>query len=208
MRIHALALVAALLTGSADAATAPKTFALPLTGDLSQTTSGAYDLDPTHTSVTWQVSHLGLSLYTARFDKAAGVLNFNSAKPELSSLDVTIDANSLSTGATAFDEQLKGAEYLGAIAHPQMRFRSTKIVRTGPRSGTMTGNFDFRGITKPVTLEVVWNGVADHPMLKRKWMGFTATGTLKRSEFGFGYGIPMVSDEVRFTIQTEVIHQP
>lgn len=172
--------------------------------------SGKYEVDPAHTSVTWRVKHLGLSNYTARFAKIASTVTLDAAKPANSSVEVTIDANSVRTDfpfpeKVDFDKEIGGDEkFLFGSKYPEIKFVSTKIVETGPKSARITGNLTLRGVTKPVTLAAVLNGTTKaNPMMGSERIGLSATTTIKRSEWGMTFGTQFVSDDVELAIEAE-----
>lgn len=179
--------------------------------------AGEYRLDRSHATVTFRVNHLGFSTYAAGFDEVEATLNLDPANPAASSLTATIRPASLDlpTPPEGFLEEMLGETWFDAGAHPEMRFQSTSIVRTGPDTADVTGDFTLRGITKPVTLAVTfnggWEGIPPDPFARA---GFSATGALKRSDFGMTFGIPEpgsemgVSDEVAFAIETEFTGPP
>lgn len=167
--------------------------------------SGNYVLDPTHASVVWSISHAGLSQYTARFDDISGVLDYNSTTPKKSRVDIRIDPASVSTGLPEFDKTIGfGARYFNAEKFPDIRFMSTDITRTGDNTGLITGALTFRGETHPVTLDTVFNGAGKSFGNPGKTLGFSATGTLKRSDFGLTYLSNFgIGDEITLRIETE-----
>lgn len=176
--------------------------------------AGGYTMDLAHTSVTFRVSHVGLSNYTARFTKADGKLTFDPANPAAQSVTATIDAGSLQTNypdpkQIDFDALVE-KEFLDAAGHPQITFKSTKVEPTGPRTAKITGDLTLRGVTKPVMLEATWNGgYKPNAMDPGGRVGFSAHGTFKRSDFGISYGLPApgttmgVGDDVEVIIETE-----
>jgi len=165
--------------------------------------AGVYKMDPRHTSVTWKVMHMGVSDYTARFSKADGELTFDPKDVTKSSVKVSIPTDSVSTGDPKFDEEIAGDKFLGKAKTPNITFVSTSITKTGADTGTVTGNLTLNGVTKPVTLDTKFYGGIDHPMMPGRDLGFSATTTIKRSEFKVMYGIPLVGDEVKISIETE-----
>lgn len=177
--------------------------------------SGVYDLDPTHTSVTWKVSHFGLSNYTARFARTEGSLTFDAAKPENSKVVVTIDPASVRTDypykdKKDFDAELAGDKFFNAAAFPKISFTSTKIERTSATTGRITGTLEFMGKSQPLVLDAVLNGaLAQHPMRKVGALGFSATTQLKRSDFGVAAFLPaaVVGDTVTVMIEAEFLQQ-
>jgi len=174
--------------------------------DVAAAPAGAYKLDPTHASVTWSLSHAGLSQYTARFNTISGELDFDPAAPENSRLSVRIDPASVSTGLPSFDEELStDGKYFDTDTHKDILFVSTQSVKTGQNTGRVTGNLTLKGVTKPVTLDVTYNGAGKSFGNPGKTLGFSATGQVLRSDFGiaslltnFGIG-----DEVTLRIEAE-----
>ena len=179
--------------------------------------AGAYTLDKTHSTVVFRVSHLGFSNYTAAFAEFDAKLNFDPAKPELTTLEATIDPRSLTLPAppAGFKDELVGPQWLNAAQYPAITFKSTKVDVTGANTAKVTGDFTLHGVTKPVVLDVTFNGGYEgHPMDPNARIGFSATGVFKRSDFGVAYGVPApgttmgVGDEVSVAIETEFSGPP
>lgn len=171
--------------------------------DAKSAPSGAYQLDPSHASVTFKINHLGFSRYTGRFDKMEAVLNFNSAAPDQSALDVTIYPNSVDTNSAKLEEELRGDKFFDVIKWPRATFHATKITLTGPTTGKVLGDFTFMGVTHNLTLDVAFVGTGIHPFTKKQVIGFSATGTIHRSDFGLTNLVPMVGDDVTLEIEAE-----
>ena len=194
-----------LLAGPAVAATAPAPTPLP--------PAGAYVMDKAHTSVTFRVSHLGFSHYTARFSRIDGRLKFDPAHPAAMAVEATLDPTSLELNAppAGFHDQLMGKAWFDAARFPTIAFRSTKVEPTGAHTARVTGDLTLHGVTKPVVLEVTYNGGyppnAMDPGGAR--VGFSAHTVFKRSGFGVSAGIPApgstmgVSDDVEVAIESE-----
>lgn len=178
---------------------------------LSELPSGAYASDPTHSSLVWKVSHMGLSNYTARFAAYEAALTLDTKDPTKSKLSVKIDPKSVRTDYPTpekedFDGKISG--WLGADKASMITFDSTKIEKTGERTAKVTGNMTMLGVTKPLMLDVTMNGaMVEHPFTKKGAVGFSATGKLKRSDFGFTQGAPHLGDEVTFSIETEMLQK-
>jgi len=163
-----------------------------------------YQLDPTHTNIVWRASHFGFSSPSGRFGIKEGTLSLDEATLEKSTINVTIDAASLVTGIDKFDDHLKSEDFLDTSKFPDATFKSTKVeLAAGKNHATVTGDLTLHGVTKPVTLDVTLNKQGDHPMNQKKTVGFSATTTIKRSEFGIDKYAPGVSDEVVITIEAE-----
>lgn len=209
MKLALTALAALLLFG---AAAAPH--AQPVPEAVGAPPAGEYKLDLAHSSVNFRVSHLTFSRWTARFTKLDATLNADPANPAAAAITATIDARSLQTNYPLddidFDETLIGPNWLDAAEYPTMTFRSTKVEVTSPKTAKVTGDFTLHGVTRPVTLDVTYNGgYGRHPYDPNSRIGFSAHGTLKRSDFGVSSGIPApgsimgVSDEVEIIIEAE-----
>jgi polyisoprenoid-binding protein YceI len=173
------------------------------TTDIKNTPSGVYEIDPNHASVTFKIMHMGFSRYTGRFDKLEGTLNFNNASPEQSSLDVTVYPNSVDTNNAKLEEELRGDKWLNVIKYPRATFHLTKIERTGPTTGKVTGELTLMGMTHSLVLDATLIGTGDNFFTKKPVLGISAVGTLKRSDFGFNNMIPMVGDDVTLEIEAE-----
>ncbi|MBY0562779.1 MAG: YceI family protein [Hyphomonadaceae bacterium] len=171
--------------------------------------AGAYTLDPRHASVTWRIRHLGLGLYTARFDTIAGTLVFDPANPANSSINATIAAGSVSTGLLnrqgerAFDREI--AQALGAQANPTITFVSRAVELTGPATGLITGDLTLNGQTRPVTLEARFHGGRFVVLRGKHQLAFAARTIIRRSEWGVTQWGMFTGDEVEILIDAEFI---
>ncbi|MEL1262946.1 YceI family protein [Pseudoxanthomonas putridarboris] len=181
------------LLAAALFALAGSAFAAPVT----------YKLDPTHTDVIAQWNHFGFSNPSAHFGEADGVLVYDADNVSASSVQVTLPLSALNGFSAKFDEHLRSADFFDAAQFPAASFKSTKVEAAGEGKLTVTGDLTIKGITKPVVLDVTLNKVAEHPIRKVPAIGFDATATVKRSDFGVGAYAPVVSDEVKLTITTE-----
>ncbi len=179
--------------------------ATPPVLDVAAAPQGAYVLDPTHTSVNWSLSHSGLSFYTARFDKISGALDFNPNAPTQSRVDIRIDPKSVSTGDTEWDETLAtDGRYFDGDTYPEIRFVSTTATTNSANTGQVTGDLTLRGITKPVTLDVTYNGAGKSFGIPGATLGFSAIGKITRSDWGMDYLTNFgIGDEVTLRIEAE-----
>jgi polyisoprenoid-binding protein YceI len=171
---------------------------------------GIYELDKAHASITWKISHMGLSNYTARFTDFDAYIILDSNDLTQSSLLATIYPTSLKTDypykeEKDFDAKLSNdKDWFNASKFPKIDFESTKIKTKGKKKGSIEGNLTLLGITKPLTLDVTFNGAyLKKPLSNQPALGFSATTTLKRSDFGFDIYIPMIGDEVEILIEAE-----
>ena len=166
----------------------------------------AYTLDPGHTQVDFRWSHMGLSTPAASFDQVEGTLKWDARNPTRSSVTVTMPLAGLDTRVPALDAHLKAPDFFDAARYPNVTFRSTSVER-----GKRAGEFRIHGIltvkdtSRPVVLDARLNGAKEHPMMKAPAVGFDATTRIKRSDFGLGAMVPMVSDAIDIRITTEAI---
>ena len=166
-----------------------------------------YKLDDTHTSVTFQWTHFGFSHPSGKFMNAVGSVTLDDATPANSSVEVSFAIAGINTGVAKLDEHLKGADFFDAAKFPTATFKSTKVAQTSATTADVTGDLTIHGVTKPVTLKVTLNKKDVHPMMKKVDAGFTATGTINRSDFGIGNYVPAVSDQIDLYIEAEAIAQ-
>jgi len=178
---------------------------------------GAYTVDKAHTSVIFRVDHLSFSHWTGRFTHVDAQLQFDPANIPASRVTVTIDPRSIEADNPPADflKALAGKDWLDADQFPEMTFRTKSVETTGARAFRIKGELTLHGVTRPLTLEARYNGgYAGHPFDPHARIGFSAHGTLKRSEFGVSYGIPApgttmgVSDAVEIVVETEFTGPP
>ncbi len=173
--------------------------------DTAAAISGAYKTDPGHAYITFTYDHQGYSRPYLRWRTWTGDLNWNAASPEKSSITVSIEAASIDSGVDRFDDHLKSADFFDVEKHPTITFKSKKLDRTGANTGIITGDLTIKGVTKPVALNVTINRAADDDFAKAHKLGFSARGTVKRSDFGVDKYAPFVSDTVELIIETEFV---
>jgi len=164
--------------------------------------SGQYVIVKTHASLTAKVGHMGFSNYTLRFNGLDATFDYDAAKPTAAKVTASIDPGSIDTGSASFSSKLTGNDWLNAAKFPTIGFNSTSLVLTGANTGKMTGDLTFLGVTKPVTLDLVWNGFGSG-MMPGTRTGFSATGSIKRTDFGFNTYVPIIGDQVDLLIEIE-----
>lgn len=226
----ALAAGAALLALAAACSPAAETAATPA---IVETTApapiaiaapaGDYVSDPNHSSVSFDVQHLGLSFYNLKFGTFDATVTFDPANIAASKVTATIKPTDILAGypsdyvanhpGTKFktweDDLANSANFLDAGQYPAITFVSTSVEPSGERSAKVTGDLTLKGVTKPVTLDVVFAGETDaHAFAKVPAIGFSATGTFKRSDFGLDYLAPsIVGDDVSVKIEADFIQK-
>ncbi|NID17549.1 YceI family protein [Luteibacter yeojuensis] len=162
-----------------------------------------YKLDPGHTMVLFSWNHFGFSNPTANLGQVDGTLVYDEKDPSKATVEATLPLSGLDTFVPKLDEHLKSSDFFDAAKYPNVTFKSTKVTPAGKGKLKVTGDLTVHGVTKPVTLDVTLNKVGPHPMMKAQTIGFDATATIKRSDFGVGAYVPNVSDEIKIRITTE-----
>ncbi|WP_171169127.1 YceI family protein [Ruegeria sp. HKCCA0370] len=166
-----------------------------------------YKTDQGHTEVRFSWSHAGVSTQHGEFTKVEGVLDLNADDVEASTLNVTIDTNSLSSGFGPLDDHLKSADFLEVETYPEITFASTGIERTGDTTADVTGDLTIHGVTKPVTLNATLTHQGPHPLggaieyYQGDWVAFSAEAEIDHTEFGVG---PFSTGPITILIDTEM----
>jgi polyisoprenoid-binding protein YceI len=175
--------------------------ALPMTS--SALAAESYPIDARHSQVVFTYTHFGFSRQTAQFRQISGEVMFDAADPGKSSASVTIPIEALDTGVPDLDKDLKSPNFFDAAQFSDATFKSTKVEKTGADTLNVSGDLTIHGVTRPVTLAVKVMKSGEHPMKKVPALGFDATTTIKRSDFGVNKLVPMVSDEIDIHIAVE-----
>ncbi|QNE31433.1 polyisoprenoid-binding protein [Sphingomonas sp. NBWT7] len=205
MRFAPVLLLSTLLT-AAVVAQQPPTQA-PGSKNPAAITGGTYTADAGHTLVEWTVDHLGFTPYFGLFGNITGTLTLDPKNLAAAKVDVSIPVAEVTTASAGLTKHLlkpadagKAADFFGAAPAPA-RFVSTRVTPSG-QTAKIAGNLTLNGVTRPVTLDAAFYGAGKMPaqMGGKENVGFTATTSIRRSEFNVGYGIPMVSDEVKLKI--------
>jgi polyisoprenoid-binding protein YceI len=174
-----------------------------------------YRIDPEHASFGFLVSHIGYQNVLGMFRQVAGAFRFDEEKQTISDVTVTVKTASVFTNHEKRDEHLRKEEFFWTDKYPEMTFTMTSVQKTGERTGKMSGNLNLRGVTKPVTLDITLNKIGEYPFggglfSKPNYVaGISASGTIRRSEWGLMYGTDngWVGDDVQLIIELEGIRQ-
>ena len=179
--------------------------------------AGHYTLDKSHASLIFRVNHLGFSTYTGAFTAFDATLEFDPANPSAIKFDGTVDVASLtlSNPPAGFVADLLSVTWFEAEKFPTISFHSTAVEVTGANTANVTGDFTMHGVTKPLVLAVTFNGgYAGNPYDPNARIGFSAVGSIKRSDFGIAYGVPEpgttmgVGDDVSLVLEAEFSGPP
>lgn len=172
-----------------------------------------YALDPGHTEVRFIWNHAGVSDQGARWDKVEGTVSFDPEDIGATTINVTIDPNSVNSGVEALNKHMKTGDMFDTANFPTITFNSTDAVQTGNQNAEITGDLTIKNVTVPLVLDVELLHMGPHPLgqyidyYKGEWVGVRATGRLLRSKAGVGYGAPLTSDVIRLEISSEMKSQ-
>jgi polyisoprenoid-binding protein YceI len=165
----------------------------------------AWTVDPSHTSVTFTVNHLGFSDVTGVFRDWDADVTFDPDDLAATAVTFTIDAASVDTLWPARDEHIRAADFLDVANHPEIVFVSTGVETTGDTSAVMTGDLTIRGVTQPVSFDATLNNLGPNPFNPSQQIaGFTITGEIDRSAFGIDFGAPAIGAVLPVTINVEL----
>ena len=178
-----------------------------LTFGAAQAQSATYTIEPTHTFVSFEISHFGTSTNRGRWDKKEGTIQLDRAA-KTGRVELTIDMASINTGVAPFDGHLKSKDFFNVAEHPVAKFVGDKFVFAGDKVSAVEGTLTLLGKSHPVTLKANLFNCYTNPFFKREVCGGDFDATIQRSQWGIGYGMPAVApDNVRLVIQVEAIKQ-
>jgi polyisoprenoid-binding protein YceI len=169
-----------------------------------------WSFDPVHSNVEFVVRHMMVSKVRGEFSHIDGFLNFDEENPENSSVEATINVNSISTGADDRDNHLRSADFFDAENFPAMTFKSTKIEITGDNQGKITGDLTIRGVSKEVSFDVEYFGQGLSPFGDIR-AGFEGTTRINREDFGLTWnqvlesGGVLVSKDVIIEVNLQAV---
>lgn len=167
-----------------------------------------YALDPAHTQVIFTIDHLGFSTITGSVRGLSGTLLLDTVKPQNSTVTVSMAADSVDTGFAARDKALQGPMFFDVSKFPAMTFKSTHVTMTSAKTADIQGELNLLGVTRPLVLKTTFNRIAEDTIGTKVYKaGFTATTTIRRSDFGMKAYVPYVGDEVHVVINFEGIRQ-
>ena len=167
--------------------------------------SGTYAVDRSHTYVTFSYFHQGLSYPLLRATGIDGELELDNTELANSTVNIAVEVDSIRTNLDYFDKELASRKFFHADKYPHITFATQSFSPRNETSGELSGFITIRDITKPIVLSVVINGAMQHPMLDTPVIGFSASGSLRRSDFGLDRFVPMVADQVDISIEAEFL---
>lgn len=169
-----------------------------------------WNIDASHSNVEFSVKHLMVTTVRGRFTAFSGTINFDPANPAAGSVDVTIEANSITTGTVDRDNHLRSADFFDVENHPHLTFKSTHVEVTGENSAKISGDLTIRGVTHPVILDVEFNGTNKDPWGQTK-AAFEATTKINREDFGLTWnqaletGGVLVGKEIKISLDVQAV---
>jgi polyisoprenoid-binding protein YceI len=182
------------------ALTVAATDAFAQSADWATVEAGTYQADPYHTQAVFSVSHFGFTPFYGIFAGTSGTLRLNPAQLRDSKLDLSLSVDSLITTVPVLTRELKGDQWFDVAKFPTASFVSTKIVRTGAASARVTGDLTLHGVTRSAVFALQLMGAGVNPLSKAYTVGFEATGTIKRGDFGIKTDLPAVGDVVTLRV--------
>lgn len=162
-----------------------------------------YEIDPVHTRVAFLISHAGFSRAIGTFSGSHGELDFDPDDWARARLDVTIPIASLDLGDDQWRDKILDATFFDVGKFPGAHFVATRIEKTGAASAKITGDLTLHGVTRPIVLDATLNALRRHPLSLRRTIGFSATATLSRKQFGMAAWESVVADQVQLIIEFE-----
>ena len=166
-----------------------------------------YEFDTVHTQVLFFADHIGFSKSQGEFLAFDGEFAFDADNWADSSVNVTIQTDSISMDSEKWDDHMKNKDFFNVSEYPTMTFNSSKIESSDDKTGKVYGQLTLLGITRPVVLDVTFNKAGIHPFSKKYVAGFSATTTVKRSEFGMKYGIPLLGNDIEVRPEVEGVRK-
>lgn len=178
-----------------------------LAAPLALAQSERYRFDPVHSQVLFFVDHLGFSRSMGRFTGLSGGFRYDPEDWSTASVEATIDVRSLWLGDAAWEKKMLSDDFFDAERFPEMRFVGDRLESTGAGRGRLHGTLTLLGVSRPVTIELVANRIGRHTYSMQYVAGFSATATLRRSDFGMRRLLPAVGDEVTIRLEVEGVRE-
>lgn len=169
-------------------------------------------VDTAHSSIDFSVKHMMIAKVKGTFHTFEAQVQADASDLTSAAIRFDIDLNSVDTRNSDRDAHLRSADFFDAEKNPKLVFQATKIVKTGDGEYDVTGDLSLHGVTRPETFEVTFEGSGKDPWGNEK-AGFTATGSIKRSDYGLTYnavletGGVLIGDEVKISLEIEALKQ-
>lgn len=183
---------------------APAIAQVPGQPNVAAVKAGSYVTDPNHSQVAFSVTHFGFNVYNGLFGGITGTLTLDPKAPGASKVAIDIPVAQVVTTSAELNKHLQSPDFLDAAQFPTAHFESTSVVASG-KTAKISGNLTLHGVTRPVVLNARFIGAGTNPMSKADTIGFEATTTIQRSQYGIAKYVPAVTDAVdlRITVAFE-----
>lgn len=177
----------------------------------SQATQGVWQADPMHTQVEFAAKHLGMMTVRGHFAEVSVTGTIEPTHPEATAIEVSIQTASIRTHHAQRDNDLRSSNFLEVDKFPTITFKSTKVEPAGDDKYTLTGDLTIKGITRPVTLNLVRYGEFNDPMMGHR-IAYSGQGTINRKDFGMTFSMMLdgkfiVSDEIQLLLEGELVEK-
>ncbi|MFF0678167.1 YceI family protein [Streptomyces tendae] len=172
--------------------------------------TGAYTIDPVHSTIGFSVRHAMITNVRGRFDRFEGLLVLDGSHPSRSKAYVSVQTDSMDTGAADRDTHLAGPDFFDSATFPLMTFHSTGVIPLGDDEFRLTGSLRIKDIELPLDIDVVFGGAGDDAFGNHR-VGFAGSATLRRSDWGLAWNTPLdtggvlISDKVTLTLDISAI---
>jgi len=172
--------------------------------DAPTLTAGTWNIEPAHSSVGFTVRHLGLSKVRGQFNSFDGTIEINEDQTA-GAVSATVDMSSIDTNNADRDGHLQSTDFFGVENNPQMQFSSTSFTES-----SLSGDLTINGVTKPVTFDMEFHGVAVDAYETTR-AGFSAEGEISRSDFGIDFNAPigldgmLIGDKIQIELEIQVV---
>lgn len=164
-----------------------------------------YEIDKVYTNIVWYANRMGFSRTIGKFANFEGTIDLNTCELDKSKIFITIDTNSITSGAAEIDRQLKSATFFDVEKYPEAIFESTNITFSENDDVDVKGNFTMLGKTKEITLKVQFNKKAMDLLTNKMRIGYSIKTTLTRSKWGMDQLLAFVSDDINIVIEAEAL---
>jgi len=174
----------------------------------------SWTLDKAHTSIGFTAKHMMITTVRGSFSNFDGTVNIDEQHPQNSSVEVTVQLDSISTNESKRDAHLRSADFFDVESNPTMTFKSTRIEETDPEHFKLHGDLTIKGVTKPIVLNVTKEGEAKSPFGGSRVFAFSAESTINRKDWGLGWNVALeaggwlVSEQIKIVVEAEVVEQP
>lgn len=175
-------------------------------------TTTKWTIDPAHSRITFRVKHMMITNVNGEFKNFSGTVDFDPSNPTNTSVDLQIATESIDTNAADRDNHLRSADFLNVETHPEITFNSTNVEMTGEETASLHGNLSISGKSKPVSMDVVLNGIAQSPW-GQTVAGFSSSVNINREDWGLTWnkaletGGFLVGKDIQIGIELELIKE-